>query len=430
MTESVKSPAKAPAAARKKLRCGFSTGTAVTAAARAALRRLLTGISPEAVAVRLAAGYFLPVSVAEIALQDGAVRASVIKDGGDDPDATHKAELRATVSCFRCVPGEIAGEIEPERPEKSPCRTAGIRVFAGEGVGVATKAGLPVKIGEPAINPTPREMLAINLTEELLQAENLQAGLQPECMESSRSAGPSVFLPFTASDERLADVCIQVKIEVPRGAELARRTLNPRLGILGGISILGTTGIVRPFSHKAYEETIQAALSVAASSGCREIILSTGGKSERFARDILTGFPPESCVQFADFFAFALHETRRMNFKKAVLAAFFGKVVKMAQGHRYTHAHEIPLDLNPLAQLAEGMGHEKDFCRELASANTARHALELLLPVGGADVIRATALQALEQAATITEEALDLRLLLFDYDGTLLNDLERPCKKS
>ena len=149
--------------------------------------------------------------------------------------------------------------------------------------------------------------------------------------------------------ERAGDLSILVEIEVPRGEELARHTLNPRLGILGGISILGTTGIVKPFSNEAYEQTIQAALSVAASSACGTVVLSTGGKSERFARDLFQELPPEAFVQIADFFSFAVKEARRFGFTRIIHSLFFGKAIKMAQGHPYTHAHSVPLDLDFLA---------------------------------------------------------------------------------
>jgi cobalt-precorrin-5B (C1)-methyltransferase len=193
---------------------------------------------------------------------------------------------------------------------------------------------------------------------------------------------------------------------------------------VGGISILGTTGIVKPFSHEAYEETIQTALSVAASGGCREVVLSTGGKSERFAREVLSGRPAEAFVQVADFFAFSVAEARRMGFAGVVHSAFFGKVVKMAQGHAYTHAHKVPLDLNPVAGLAREMGYDEDLCRELASANTARHALELLFSGGAADVVTAVARGALKESRRLAGERLSVRLLLFDYDGALLTDTD------
>ncbi len=396
------------------LRKGFSTGTAATAAARAALRFLLTGRSSEAVAVRLPGGYYLPVPVREVCREENDVLAVVIKDGGDDPDVTHKAEIRARVRRISLDGKECDNGI-----------SSGIRLMGGEGVGVVTKPGLPVQIGEPAINPVPREMLSLNLAEEYLQwkmEDTVPGGI---ACGADTPSGPHVLLTFSQDSEKLKGFFLEVEIEVPKGAELARHTLNPRLGILGGISILGPTGIVKPFSHTAYEETIQTALSVAQSNGCLEIVLSTGGKSERFAQGILSGLPVESFVQVADFFAFAVREVLKMGFPRLTHSVFFGKVVKMAQGHAYTHAHKAALDLELVAELAAKEGHDAPFCRELAVANTARHALELLLERNAMDVVHAVARKALDQSARLGEDRLDVRLLVFDYGGRLLVDLER-----
>jgi len=215
-----------------------------------------------------------------------------------------------------------------------------------------------------------------------------------------------------------------VEIEVPRGAELAAQTLNPRLGVLGGVSILGTTGIVNPCSHEAYEQTIQAALSVAASTGCDSVVLSTGGKSERFAGELLHELPPEAFVQIADFFSFAVREARRFGFDRIVHSIFFGKAVKMAQGHPYTHAHSVPLELEFLAGIARGLGRDAVLCRALASANTARHAMQIIVDSGFQGIIESVARTAASQSARLAGEGARIRLLLFDYDGRLLVDVK------
>ncbi|MEN6485117.1 MAG: cobalt-precorrin-5B (C(1))-methyltransferase [Syntrophobacteraceae bacterium] len=398
---------------RKKLRKGFSTGTAATAAAVAALRLRLTGLAPEIVAVRLPDSCYLPIPIASCGVEGPTAWAGVVKDGGDDPDVTHKALVRVSVRSFR------AGAENP------PFAAPGIRLVAGPGVGVVTKAGLPVGIGEPAVNPVPRGMIAENLAEELARHAAGRRWEASGALEGGLSLRPSAWVSFPPAAVGLAGVFLEVEICVPGGEELARHTLNPRLGILGGISILGTTGIVKPFSHRAYEETIQAALSVAAANGCREAILTTGGKSERFAREVLPESPPEAFVQIADFFAFAVREACRAGFERLVHAVFFGKIVKMAAGNEYTHAHEVPLDLGPLAVLAGKRGYPVSFCGEIASANTARHALELLLAAGAEDVIRDVSLLALAKSARIAGASTGLRLLLFDYDGRLLMDLRR-----
>ena len=411
---------------KRRLRCGFSTGTAAAAAARAALRLLLTGHAPTVVSVRLPVGYYLPVPIRDAVLTPGSAVAGVIKDGGDDPDVTHKAEIRvrARLALLSETSGNTAGTLEGE--------ASGIRIIGGEGVGTVTKSGLPVQIGEPAVNPVPREMLLQNLSEEFLACANSISHPLPLSEKTPNekipdSGHPSVFLPFSAEQGFPPNLVVEVEIQVPRGTELAARTLNPRLGIVGGISILGTTGLVRPFSHEAYEETIHVAMSVAAAAGCRELVLSTGGKSERFARNRLGDPRSETLVQIADFFAFALGEARNMGFQRIVLSAFFGKVVKMAQGHPYTHAHTTPLDLGPVAQIARETGCDEPFCEKIASANTAREALELVLARGAVQVVKAVAEQAVTQALRLGGGRFSVRLLLFDYDGSLLVDLERSC---
>lgn len=397
---------------KRKLRCGFSTGAAMTAAAKAALRHLLTGQAVPCIAVRLPMGIFLPVVVTESHLTGEGSRASVIKDGGDDPDVTHHAEIQALV---RCLPAECS-KARPGSP--------GISLIGGSGVGVVTKAGLPVRIGEPAVNPVPRAMLAENLTEELLQWGLRRIHLTRSGNCEVRPVEPHVFLPFSRSTDLLDTIMLEVEIRVPRGLELARHTLNPRLGILGGISILGTTGIVKPFSHEAYKETIQAELSVAKSNGCKAVVLSTGGKSERLAMGVLKDWPEDAFIQIADFFAFALDQVRQGGFQGLVLSVFFGKAIKISQGHPYTHAHSVPLDLRPLAGQAGTAGYTEAFCRALAGANTAREALDLLLANGARDLVRNVAMEVLAQSSRIVGDSMALRLFLFDYEGSLLLDME------
>ncbi len=392
---------------KKRLRCGFSTGTAAVAAAMAALRGIMTGTAPRSIAVRLPSGIYLPVAIAESSVEAGAARVSVIKDGGDDPDITHRAAIGVRVRVLPAASG-VAG---------------GVRLVAGPGVGVVTRRGLPVPPGEPAINPVPRRMFADNLCREL-EESGVQAVLQKTSGTRENGGRPSAFVAFDPPCVReAAGVVVEVTVEVPKGEELAVHTLNPRLGIVGGISILGTTGIVKPFSNEAYEETIRAALSVAASGGCGTVVLSTGGKSERFAMEVLPDLQAEAFVQVADFFAFAVREARRFGFRRIVHSVFFGKAVKMAQGMEYTHARSGPLDVELLAQIARDRGREDTLCRELASANTARHALEIIEEHGASEIVAAVAAMAVERSVRVAGGDADVRLLLFGYGGGLLADV-------
>jgi cobalt-precorrin-5B (C1)-methyltransferase len=266
-------------------------------------------------------------------------------------------------------------------------------------------------------------MIAENIGLELQLLENRDFRPLPVNTPPDKAA---LSLPFCACGSFIqpAGFSIMVQIEVPGGEQLAVRTLNPRLGILGGISILGTTGIVKPFSNEAYEQTIQSALSVAASNGCDSVVLSTGGKSERFAAALLKELPPEAYVQIADFFSFAVREARRFGFSRIIHSVFFGKAIKMAQGLSYTHAHAAPLELDTLATEAKSLGYNADYCRELASANTARHALEIMACKGSHSIIESIARRAAARSARFAGDGARIRLLLFDYDGRLLVDVK------
>jgi cobalt-precorrin-5B (C1)-methyltransferase len=391
----------------------------------------------DAVAVRLPSGVYLGVPVALCSVRGSTACASVIKDGGDDPDVTNGAEIKATVTVVGYPPAKCSAE-ELDRAE--------IVVFAGRGIGTVTKPGLPALPGEPAINPVPRRMLSENITLELLRSDKFtleqlfqkscaaaEAGHAGEQIPRTRPNGgtSALRLPLYATAtpcEVLSfsgKVSIVVEIEAPKGEELALHTLNPRLGITGGISILGTTGIVRPFSHEAYEQTIQAAFSVAASNSVDGVVLSTGGKSERFARHLLPQLRPEAFVQIADFFSFGVREAVRFGFSKVIHSIFFGKAVKMAMGHPYTHAHSAPMDLDFLAEVARNLGHEEGFCAQLASANTARHALDMIADTGCQDIVEAIARKAVEQSVRLAGGAARISLFLFDYEGKLLADVQQ-----
>lgn len=400
----------------------------MTAAAIAALRRMLDGGSCAAVAVRLPDDCFIPVAVHQCIPTEDGVEVSVIKDGGDDPDVTHKAEIGVKLRVLRSHAG-LPGC--PQQPQgTAPPAAAYVFLYRGSGVGRVTKQGLPVVVGEPAINPIPRQMLSRNMTEELLRRDSSEARralairLRDVATSSQQNTSePPVVLTLTGLAEEFSGLVLAVKVWVKDGEKLAAKTLNSRLGIVGGISILGTTGLVKPFSHQAYEETIQSALSVAASNGCRQLVLSTGGKSERRAMQVCPDLPAEAFVQIADFYAFSLREAQKVGALSVVHSVFFGKLVKMALSHDYTHAHKTSLDLNLVSQLARNSGRDDLLCRQLAEANTARHAFELLRAEDALDVIHAVAALAVKNSVRLTANQMTIRVLLFDYDGALVLDL-------
>ena len=398
------------------LREGFTTGSAATGAALAALQLLRHGSAPATVRVPLPPfarppqgtgwgqpeprGWLeLPVAncltgpAPELAARwasnsfefcdpppQGVIRsahASIIKDGGDDPDATSGACITATV--VESVAPALGTEVADH---------GNIIIKGGPGVGRITLPGLPVAVGQAAINPVPRQQISLAL----------------RAQEHDQASTPT----------GAAQTVLTVFVSVPQGLELAQKTFNPRLGIEGGISILGTQGTVRPFSHAAWKATIGQGLDVAAATGCRTVCLTTGRRSERLLMERYPHLPERAFVQVADFAQFSLHAAGTAGFEQIVWGCFFGKLVKLAQGHAYTHAKDSTLDMWALAQQAQSADAA---CAEaVARCITAAHALDLLLAdAAGPQVLNAVAQQAMQTARTFAGQAVGLHL--FHTDG-------------
>jgi len=314
------------------LRIGFSTGTASAAAAKAALLGILTDRKPDRVPVDLPGGERLLIDISRMGRDHDRIGwAEVIKDGGDDPDVTHKARIRVEVSL-----------LEKEKGAKP------IVFRGGAGVGRVTRPGLPIEVGQPAINPVPRRMI--------------KRALGQAWKEAGRKGEPRA----------------EVTISVAKGEELAKHTLNPRLGILGGISILGTHGLVKPFSHAAYTATIDSGLSVLRAAGLREAVLTTGGKSEKRAMKLRPDLDQAAFIQIADFFAYAMERCAREGVERITLVSFFGKAIKQAMGLEYTHARTEPMDFSRLGRWFTEAEASVDLVREVEGANTARQVMEIL----------------------------------------------------
>ena len=317
---------------RQPLRYGYTTGTCATAASLAAAQHLLAGVEPDQVRITLPRGQSALFPLAYCRLTTTGAEAAVVKDAGDDPDVTHGALIVAQVA-LRQVPG--------------------VGFQAGPGVGTVTLPGLPIPPGEPAINPTPRRMIADHLAQVAL--------------ESGYAGG------FT------------VAIGVERGAELALKTLNPRLGISGGLSILGTTGIVRPFSCSAYIASIRQAIDVAHINGLAHIAACTGSASERLMRSVYS-LPDLALIEMGDFAGAVLKHLRRTPISQLSLAGGFGKISKLAAGHLDLHSRHSSVDLALLAVEAAALGATAELQGAIRTANTSQQALALAhaaeLPLG------------------------------------------------
>lgn len=365
---------------KKKLRTGFTTGTAAAAATKGALVMILEKKAPHKVPITLLTGDTLKIAIHTCTLNnEGQATCTVIKDAGDDPDVTHKAEIGAMVKLL---------EVKPDPSEKNR-KYHGVIITGGEGVGRITKPGLEVPPGEPAINPGPRKMIreAVN---DVCDIHNIQ---QP----------------------------IHVEIFVPEGKKLAEKTLNARLGILGGISILGTTGIVRPMSHDAFIATIESALSVARAAGLDHVIMTTGRRSERFAQSYWHHLPLEAFIQIGDFFKMSLVSAAKRGFKHITLAVFFGKATKMAQGIPHTHAARARLTMRHLYEWSLELTRDASFSQRVLMANTARHAFDIIKEYYP-KLIYHVAKKIVTSAKVFVPAGVEINSVIFDYDGKTVFD--------
>ena len=306
------------------LRRGWTTGTCAAAAAKAAYAALVTGEFPDPVEVTLPRGERPSFALAMTRKDGNSATAGVIKDAGDDPDVTHGALVCATV--------------------RIGARGAGVTFRAGEGVGTVTRAGLPVAPGEPAINPVPRRMINDAIAE------------------------------VAAAAGRAADA--EVEISIPGGEALAAKTLNGRLGIVGGLSILGTTGIVVPYSCSAWIHSIHSGIDVARAAGLTHIAGATGASSEAGAQK-LYGLPEIALIDMGDFVGGMLKYLRRHPVPRVTIAGGVAKMTKLAQGLTDLHSKRGSVDLAVLAELAETAGGSEDLHRRILAANTAAEAFTL-----------------------------------------------------
>ena len=357
------------------LRTGFTTGSAAAAGAKAALLGLLgqaDGI--DKVEIPLPEEGRITIPIDEVMIFKNRARAVVIKDAGDDPDVTDGARIVSVVSL-----APVSGASE-------------VIIKGGHGVGKVTRPGLPIKVGEPAINPGPRKQI-VRAVKEVLQ-------------EAGRNYR------------------VIITIEVPEGEEIAKKTLNPRLGIVGGISILGTRGTVIPYSNEAFQATISLALDVAVASGNKIICLSTGRKSGKYLRMCYPALPlisEEIFVEVGDFFAFSLKEVRARKFEQVFYGCFFGKLIKMAQGFESTHAKYGKIDFDLLARWIKEQGVSKAKAELARRANTARQVLEMILEdPAGPGVLSCITRKAIASARRFLGPGPKLIFHLFEMDGRLL----------
>ncbi len=347
------------------LRFGWTTGTCATAATYAAYMALVTGEFPQSVTVVTPSGKSADLAINYEEITSFSATAGVIKDAGDDPDVTHGAEIRATVS--------------------TAAKGDGIIFKGGDGVGMITKPGLPIPVGEPAINPVPRQMMCDCIA-------NLAA----------ETGGPK-------------DVVIT--ISVPTGAALAHKTWNPRLGIEGGISILGTTGVVRPFSCSAWIASIHRGIDVARANGLSHVAGSTGATSEKAFQDRYH-VPDIALLDMGDFVGGMLKYLRRHPVPRLTIAGGIAKMVKLAQGHGDLHSARSQVDFNKLADWAAPLGFDH---AKVLGANTVLEVVQGANEDQLAQFAKLIADQALNAARGILrDDSTQLNIMVISRSGDVL----------
>ena len=355
-------------------RTGFTTGACSAAAARAATLGLLTGEVPESVVCRLPNGQDVTFAVIDGRIVgEGAARSAhavIVKDAGDDPDATHGAHMTADVRLL-------------------PHRAGEVMLKGGFGVGVVTKEGLGLEVGGPAINPVPQRNIR----------DNVRA----------------------AASELLEHDGLEVTISVPGGDDMAKKTLNARLGILGGISILGTTGIVRPYSTAAFRASVVQAVDVAARQGQTSVVFTTGGRTEKFAMKELPELDESCFVQMGDFVKAAFSSALKRRMPHVYIGAMVGKLTKMCQGLAVTHAWKAEVDRDILADSAREVGAPDDLVEEIRAAETARFAAERLAKLGlTVEFHRQLAKKAIRSLKGLYPGDYRLAVLVCDFEGQFI----------
>ncbi|MFG1292603.1 cobalt-precorrin-5B (C(1))-methyltransferase [Xanthobacter versatilis] len=351
----------------RPLKRGWTTGTCAAGAAKAAFAALVTGAFPDPVEVELPGGARPAFALAVQDLGPDSAMAGIVKDAGDDPDVTHGALVRATV--------------------RRGAAGAGVTFRAGEGVGTVTRPGLPIPPGEPAINPVPRRMIAAGIA------------------EVARAAG----VPADAD----------VEISIADGARLALKTLNPRLGIVGGLSVLGTTGIVVPYSCAAWIHSIHRGIDVARAMGLDHVAGATGNASEQAVQK-LHGLDEVALIDMGDFVGGMLKYLRAHPVAKVTVAGGVAKMTKLGQGFLDLHSKRGRADMDALATLASGAGAGADLAARIGAAHMVAEAFQIAraagFPLGdcAAQAAWTTAARALGRADVALE------IVVFDRDGTLM----------
>ena len=367
----------APQDSKQNLRTGFTTGACATATSKAALLAWLRQETLAEIDIILPKGQKVIFAIDDAKLTQNTASASTIKDAGDDPDVTHGAKITSIV------------HITPHHANESKANQ--IEFKAGQGVGTVTKPGLPLPVGAPAINPVPRKMMIDHL-EALLAEYAVQAD-------------------------------ITVEIAVENGEALAEKTWNPRLGIMGGLSILGTTGIVRPYSCSAWIHSIHRGIDVARALGLPHIAGSTGNLSEQAVQQHYQ-LSPHALIDMGDFAAGMLKYLRKNPIGKLTICGGFGKMLKLAAGHGDLHSGRSQNDFQQIALWGQELSLPDEIIAQISEANSAQHLLEILGDTQHRQIFLAmVADKAQAVAQDFTDKNITIDIMLIDRQGNIIYPL-------
>lgn len=348
------------------LRQGYTTGACATACTKAALLSLITQEPVTEVEITLPLGEKVTFHISACSFTTEKATCTTVKDAGDDPDVTNGATIGATVSFND---------------------TQEVTFLRGEGVGIVTLPGLAIGVGEPAINPVPRKMMT-DVAHFLTHRYSLNRG-------------------------------VNIEVFVVNGLAIAQKTLNSRIGILGGISILGTTGIVRPFSASAYIASITQGIDVALANNCREIVINSGGRSENILRKRFHHLPEFAFIQYGNWIGETLEKIRSVPLQKVTMGIMLGKAAKLAQGELDTHSGKSAWDKPFIYSLARECGYSDEQCQPILDLNMARRLTELFPFTEQEPFFRKLAERCYAVCAPLAPDV-QLQLLLIDANDTIL----------
>ena len=356
----------------KKYRRGYTTGSCAAAAAKASVHMLFTKTAIENINIDTPKGIPLTLKVKNIELKDKYSVCSIEKDGGDDIDATHTMDIFAKA--------ELIDKVDED-----------IIVTGGIGIGVVTKKGLSVEVGKSAINPVPMKMIRSEVSKVL--------GENNKLLDKSKS--------------------LKITIFAPQGEEVAKKTFNPRLGIVGGISILGTTGIVEPMSEEGWKKSLSIELAMKRAQGIDKIILVPGNYGEEFIRDYLK-IDVNNCVRMSNFVGYMLNEAKRLGFKKILMAGHIGKFIKISAGIFNTHSKVCDARNEIIIANLALIGADLDFLKKINKCVTAEGAVEVIDKSKYTEIYDILCNRCKERVEEYLNEDIQVEVYMFRMDKSLL----------